>query len=130
MAFCYEVRQLGSKRRMIHENVHLQNLNCLASLRTKVMPVQVSSRSNWRKIWQMYPSRDRQDANRSNLAHILLPRLYYSEHTGANMFRPASSRLRDFFKISEPVLEISCERGEWNGRRHGTENPVTGTSFL
>ena len=98
VAFCYKVRQLGSKRRMIHETVHLQNLNCLASLRTKVMPVQISSERNWRKSWHMYPSRDRQDANRSNLARTLEPQLCCSINGGTNKFRLACSRRRGFIQ--------------------------------
>ena len=100
VAFCYEVRQLGSKGRVSHDTVHLQNLNCLASLRTKVMPVQISSERNWRRSWQVYPSRDRQDANRNNLAHVLTHRLSCFKDRGANRFRFAYSRRRDLFQKS------------------------------
>ena len=98
VAFCYEVRQLGLRRRMIHQTVHLQNLNCLASLRTKVMPVQISSERNWNNSWHMYPSRDRQDANRSNLARMLEPHLSCSKHGGTNKFRLACLRRRKFIQ--------------------------------
>ena len=127
VAFCYEVRQLGSKRRMIHDTVHLQNLNCLASLRTKVMPVHISSERNWRKSWQMYPSRDRQDANRSSLAQILTHHLSCSKYGGANRFRRASSRRRDFIQNlrTDPgiFVRILVEPPEppktWNGKSCG-----------
>ena len=56
-------------RREIKETVHLQNLNCLASLRTKVIPGPVSSEAIQR-IGQTHPSRDRQAASRSNLAYV------------------------------------------------------------
>lgn len=58
-------------RRESEETVHLQNLNCLASLRTKVIPGPVSSEAIQRRKRQMHPSRDRQAASRSSLVHVL-----------------------------------------------------------
>ena len=108
VAFCYEVRQLGSTK-VAHETVHLQNLNCLASLRTKVMPARVSSERARRKSWQMYPSRDRRDANRSNLAHILIPHLSCSKHGGLTSLDPHLYVVVKLFKTTGSILEISCE---------------------
>ena len=117
VAFCYEVRQLSSKKRVIYETVHLQNLNCLASLRTKVMPVQISSERHWRKSWQLYPLRDRQDANRNNLAHILTHRLSCSKNGGANRFRLAYSRRRGLFqKWASPGNFVRVWHGKFCGR--------------
>ena len=130
MTFCYEVRQLGSKRKLLPETVHLQNLNCLASLRTKVMPVRISSERNWRKSWLMYPSRDKQDANKSNLARTLELHLSCSKHGQTNKFRLACSRRRDFIpKLQSQSWKFRAITGG-AGARPGTENSVAGTSFL
>ena len=52
----------ASDRDRNNETVHLQNLNCLASLRTKVIPAWVSSRDKQQIIRQVYPSIEAQES--------------------------------------------------------------------
>ncbi len=52
----------ASDRDRSYETVHLQNLNCLASLRTKVIPASVSSRDIQQSIRQVYPSIEAQES--------------------------------------------------------------------
>lgn len=83
VAFCYCGGSAGLSfielhtRRGNNGTIHLQNLNCLASLRTKVMPASVSFEAIQRKR-QMYPWRGRQAANRSSLAYTLASCLSFS----------------------------------------------------
>ena len=61
VTFCYQECQLnagfiGSYKQRNHETVHLQNLNCFASLRTKVIPASVSSEDTQMRDRQLYPS--------------------------------------------------------------------------